>query len=130
MATLRTLIDDCARLTAWCMRHRPTVCGHSGDLDLAILAQRFGWDFDVVDRHIELQRRLRCSICGAYYPSITRTSEPYKPKTGPRPMHAIDDAMPIEEATRRTLELWRMARERDGDRWGNAGGGRVRKFGR
>lgn len=40
-------------------------CTHFADLDLDRLIDRFGPDFDVIDRKSELLARLRCRRCGS-----------------------------------------------------------------
>lgn len=40
-------------------------CNHSAPLDIQKLADRFGWDFDIVARRAEFLAAFRCSKCGS-----------------------------------------------------------------
>ncbi len=48
---------------ATCSNHK--FCGVTRELDIDVLIERFGEDFDVVDNRARIVRALRCKECGA-----------------------------------------------------------------
>lgn len=73
MATrpIRTLEDfrDTGRaIRAFCSHYY--VCSHEALLRLDVLALRLGWAFDFYEGRPYLAARLRCSVCGHYFPDF------------------------------------------------------------
>ena len=68
---IRTLADfqETERaIHAYCSHY--WVCSHDAQLVLEILAAHLGWQFDFYAGRDHLAGRLRCSICGWYYPNF------------------------------------------------------------
>ena len=63
LATIQSLIDAGDAVTAFHMRLSPQ-CVHSGPLDLHVLAEKLGPDFNIPENHAALMRKLRCTKCG------------------------------------------------------------------
>ena len=100
-------------ITPHCSHHY--VCTHFSTLPIEYLAAHLGWDFDLYDSQNELLRRLTCSRCGWHYPEIRiATQQNRRIAAGSGAGHAHGDAMPFEEALRRSLEMraeWRARGE-------------------
>jgi hypothetical protein len=68
---VRTLEDFQATgrsIRAFCSHYY--VCSHDAHLRLELLALHLGWTFDFYAGRDHLARRLRCSVCGAHYPTF------------------------------------------------------------
>ena len=69
--SIRTLEDfqvTGRAIRAFCSHYY--VCSHEAQLRLDFLAVHLGWGFDFYEGREYLAGRLRCSICGAYYPDF------------------------------------------------------------
>lgn len=66
--TLEDFRDTGRAIRAFCSRHY--VCSHEAQLRLDMLASHVGWSFDFYDGREHLAGRLRCSICGHYFPDF------------------------------------------------------------
>lgn len=68
---IRTLLDfeeTHRAIHAYCSHH--WVCSHDAQLVIGVLASHLGWQFDFYAGRDHLAGRLRCSICGWYYPNF------------------------------------------------------------
>jgi len=66
--TLQDFSDTGRSIRAFCSHY--WVCSHEAQLRLDMLAFRLGWTFDFYDGRDFLAARLRCSVCGWYYPDF------------------------------------------------------------
>jgi hypothetical protein len=67
--TLKDFEETGRAIRAHCSHH--WVCSHDAQLRLELLAIRLGWAFDFYAGRQYLAGRLRCSICGWYYPTFS-----------------------------------------------------------
>lgn len=80
--TVSTLADyQAGDYRLWASCEIDHTCRHSAGLDLDVLIERFGADFDVVKRRAELVAVLRCGKCGRKGVQI-RLSPPASSGTG------------------------------------------------
>jgi hypothetical protein len=66
--TLEDFRDTNRAIHAYCSHYY--VCSHDAPLRLELLALHVGWTFDFYAGREVLAGRLRCSICGWYYPTF------------------------------------------------------------
>lgn len=66
--TLEDFRDTGRAIRAHCSHYY--VCSHEAQLRLEMLALYLGWGFDFYEGREHLAGRLRCSICGYYYPDF------------------------------------------------------------
>lgn len=66
--TLQDFHDTHRAIHAFCSHY--WVCSHDAQLALDTLAHYLGWQFDIYDGRTYLAGRLRCSVCGWYYPDF------------------------------------------------------------
>lgn len=66
--TLQDFNDTGRSIRAFCSHY--WVCSHEAQLRLDMLAFRLGWAFDFYEGRDFLAARLRCSVCGWYYPDF------------------------------------------------------------
>lgn len=66
--TLEDFRDTGRAIHAYCSHYYH--CTHDAQLRLEVLAVHVGWSFDFYERKEYLAARLRCSICGWYYPTF------------------------------------------------------------
>lgn len=80
-------------------------CSHDAQLRLELLAIRLGWTFDFYAGRDYLAGRLRCSICGWYYPTFSLGHAGKRPEfSGTHGAGTVP--LPVEE-------LARLRRERE-----------------
>lgn len=66
--TLEDFRDTGRAIHAYCSHYY--VCSHDAQLRLELLAEHVGWRFDFYGGREYLAGRMRCSICGWYYPTF------------------------------------------------------------
>ena len=66
--TLEDFRDTGRAIHAYCSHYY--VCSHDAQLRLELLAEHVGWRFDFYGGREYLAARMRCSICGWYYPTF------------------------------------------------------------
>ena len=66
--TLEDFRDTGRAIHAYCSHYY--FCTHDASLQLELLAVHVGWTFDFYSGREVLAGRLRCSICGWYYPTF------------------------------------------------------------
>ena len=66
--TLEDFRDTGRAIHAYCSHYYH--CTHDAQLRLEVLAVHVGWSFDFYEGKEYLAARLRCSICGWYYPTF------------------------------------------------------------
>ena len=122
----------------------PDHCRHEASIELALLIQRLGWNFNFDRDPYAVQAMLVCSKCGKRFPYIfmvPRRSRLLHPAAtqmsgvatqGAGSAHSVGNAMSFEESLQYTLELNRRSRETNKTYYEAKGDrvGRVRKFGR
>lgn len=79
ITTLGEFIAEGGYITAFCENYP---CRHRREMDMADLVARLGPDFDMFDPPRAVQRRLRCSACGAKQASIILSRKDTKLMTG------------------------------------------------
>ena len=76
--TLEDFRDTGRAIHAYCSHHY--VCSHDAPLRLELLAVHVGWTFDFYIGREVLAGRLRCSICGWYYPTFALGHAGHRPE--------------------------------------------------
>lgn len=66
--TLQDFYETQRAIHAYCSHY--WVCSHDAQLALDKLAHHLGWTFDFYEGRDYLAGRLRCSVCGWYYPDF------------------------------------------------------------
>jgi hypothetical protein len=124
IATLADFRDTHRAIRAYCSHYY--VCSHDPQLRLEILAHHLGWEFDFYEGRDYLAGRLRCSICGRYFPTFALGHSAQRP--GFAGTHGAGFA-PLATEVIAEMQTKRSAASLDEMPWvGTRKGGR--KFGR
>lgn len=68
-------------ITSYCVSDHLTFCTHSATLDLDVLIERFGADFEIAHRHAWFLSHLRCARCGRRSAEIRIGGPPHEPSS-------------------------------------------------